>query len=171
MRAWIGWTGIRSKSKDTGVAAKLFLGYFLFMLALPLASLAASAAHVPDHPPREIEITARNYAYDPERIVVKQGEHVKLIIRTVDVGHGFYLDGYDIDEEILPDEEVIIEFVADKEGKFAIRCSVTCGPFHPYMKAELIVEGEIGNTPFLGSLVLTLVVAGLTVAYLRRRGE
>jgi cytochrome c oxidase subunit 2 len=169
MRSRVSETSIRSKSIET--AAKLILGYFFFILALPLASMAVSAGHVSEHQVREIDITARNYAYDPERIVVKQGEHIILKVRTVDVGHGFYLDGYAIDEEVLPDEEVIIEFLAEKEGKFAIRCSVTCGPFHPYMKAELIVEGEIGNTPFLGSLVLTLVVAGLTVAYLGKKGE
>lgn len=169
MRSRIDETGIRSKGPE--IAAKLILGYFLFILALPLASVVVSADHVSEPSAREIEITARNYAYDPERIVVKLGEHIRLKVRTVDVGHGFYLDGYDINEEILPDEEVVIEFVATKEGKFAIRCSVTCGPFHPYMKAELIVEGEIGNTPFLGSLVLTLVVAGLTVAYLGKKGE
>jgi cytochrome c oxidase subunit 2 len=169
MRSRISGSGI--STKGTVIATKLILGYFIIMLALSLASTVVSAGHAVEHTPREIEITARNYAYDPERIVVKQGEHIRLKVRTVDVGHGFYLDGYDIDEEILPDEEVIIEFTADKEGKFAIRCSVTCGPFHPYMKAELIVEGEIGNTPFLGSLVLTLVVAGLTVAYLGKKGE
>jgi cytochrome c oxidase subunit 2 len=152
------------------IATKLLLVYFFIILALPLASTIVHATHDPSHVV-EIEITARNYAYDPERIVVKQGDYIRLNVRTVDVGHGLYLDGYDIDEEILPDEEVTIEFVADKEGKFAIRCSVTCGPFHPYMKAELIVEGEFGNTPFLGSLVLTLVVAGITVAYLGKRGE
>ncbi|MEE9116544.1 MAG: cupredoxin domain-containing protein [Thermoplasmata archaeon] len=149
--------------------AKLLLAYFLFMLALPFAVSIASAAHDPSHKVVEIDIAARNYAYDPERIIVREGDHVRFKVRTVDVAHGFFLDGYDINEEIFPGEEIVIDFIADKVGKFSIRCSVTCGPFHPYMKGELIVEGEFGNSPFLGSLVLTIVVAGLTIAYVQRK--
>ncbi|MFQ5909884.1 MAG: cupredoxin domain-containing protein [Thermoplasmata archaeon] len=151
--------------------AKLLLMYFLFLLALQLVTVTASADHAPQHITKEIEITARNYAYDPERVIVHEGDHVRLIIRSVDVAHGFFLDGYGINEEIFPDDEVVIEFVADKVGKFAYRCSVTCGPFHPYMKGELIVEGELGNHIFLGSLILTLLLAGLTIGYLGTKGK
>ncbi|MFQ5884367.1 MAG: hypothetical protein ACE5IO_04630, partial [Thermoplasmata archaeon] len=83
-------------SRSTNLPAKLLLIYFLFLLALPLVTAVASAGHAPGHRMVEIEVTARNYAYDPERIIVREGDHVRLRIRTVDVAHGFFLDGYDI---------------------------------------------------------------------------
>lgn len=163
---------MRTSGKSPGsLSAKLLLAFFILTLALSVIIPVVSAVHGREHKIVDIEITARNYAYNPERIVVRAGDHVRLHVRTVDVAHGFYLDGFDINEEILPDEEVVIEFIADKVGKFAIRCSVTCGPFHPYMKGELIVEAEYGNYVFFGSIVLTIVVAGSTVAYLERKKE
>ena len=74
----------------------------------------------------------------------------------MDVTHGLYLEGFDLNIKIIPDspylevsrpsrpdepvervEEVI--FVAERTGKFRYRCSHTCGTMHPFMQGEFVV--------------------------------
>lgn len=109
---------------------------------------------------REIVITARQYAFDPPRIHINQGDRIRIKLVSKDVIHGFYLEGHDIDAEIRPQstkflvhhpqsgkpaEEVAeISFVANRRGKFRYRCSHTCGTLHPFMTGELLVAP---NTP------------------------
>lgn len=112
----------------------------------------------PSAPPQErrIEMTARQYAYDPPTLEVNKGDTVRLRITSRDVVHGFYLEAYDIDATIIPQSPYLelsrptrpkdapkkveeIVFVADKTGKFRYRCSHTCGTLHPFMNGELVV--------------------------------
>lgn len=109
---------------------------------------------------RHIVVSARQYAYDPPRLHVNQGDTIHLKLFSKDVIHGFYLEGHDLDAEIQPQqrkfsvrhpqsgrptEEVEeITFVASRRGKYRYRCSHTCGTMHPFMTGELIVDP---NTP------------------------
>ena len=114
---------------------------------------ASSQSLDPDR--HDIEIVARSYAFDPPVLRVQRGDEVRLRFASLDVVHGFYLEGYDFDVEIAPmrssvklrragseETEVVEEvvFVADRAGKFRYRCSKTCGFMHPFMLGELIVE-------------------------------
>lgn len=110
---------------------------------------------------RDFLITAEQYAYNPYRIVVNRGDDVHIRLAALDVVHGFYLEGYDIEAQIYPGrlpfkfrhpsieqefnkvDEVV--FTADRNGKFRYRCSVTCGTLHPFMSGEFIVRP---NYPF-----------------------
>ncbi len=129
---------------------------------------------------REFDIKARQYAYQPERIVVNRGDEVRIRLASLDVVHGFYLEGHDIDALIEPGtpvgekwatfkfrkpsegreysqvEEIV--FKADRPGKFRYRCSHTCGTMHPFMQGELIVKP---NYPFLASIGASI---GLAIA-------
>ncbi len=114
---------------------------------------------------RDFVIKARQYAYDPHRIVANQGDEVHIRVAALDVVHGFFLEGYDIEVEMHPGRlpfkmrhpsgeeafELVEEavFTADHVGKFRYRCSVPCGSLHPFMLGELIVRP---NYPFLASV-------------------
>lgn len=111
---------------------------------------------------KEFYIKARQYAYDPPRITVNKGDEVHIRLASLDVVHGFFLEGYDIDAQIEPGvrkfkfrhpsqtreftEVDEIVFTAARAGKFRYRCSHTCGTLHPFMQGELIVRP---NYPFL----------------------
>ncbi|HSN54741.1 MAG TPA: 4Fe-4S binding protein [Candidatus Sulfomarinibacteraceae bacterium] len=138
--------------------------------AVALAMLAPAAAPVDG--PHEVSITARQYGYSPHRIVVDTGDEVRLHLAALDVVHGFYLEGHDIDAEIRPGaltfrvrrpstgepfrdvEEVA--FTVGRPGKYRYRCSVTCGTLHPFMQGELVV---LPNSLFRVSAVATFGVA------------
>jgi len=120
---------------------------------------------------RTFEIKAREFAYEPGKIVVNLGDTVTFKIESKDVTHGFFIDGYGVDEKVSFGKEKTFTVVADKPGKFKIRCSVTCGPLHPFMIGELVVEVNGVNMLFLGSLsIIVLVGASAFILTARRLG-
>ncbi len=113
-----------------------------------------------------IPLTARKYGYTPPRILVNRGDTIVLKPTSLDVTHGFLLDGYPVELIIKQkginflkydweddegkvhtdwDKVSEVKFVADKPGKFTFRCTQTCGNLHPFMTGELIVRP---NTPY-----------------------
>ena len=87
-----------------------------------------------------INVRAMQWRFDPQEIVVSEGDNVELRIESVDVRHGFSIPGYNINEMLKPGSEVVINFVADKKGVFAFACSVPCGSGHSGMRGTLVVE-------------------------------
>lgn len=89
---------------------------------------------------RVIKLEAFRYAFKPGVIVVKKGEKVRIIAKSKDVTHGIKIKEYKIDQQLPPNQEKIIEFVADRAGKFNFACSVFCGFGHMKMHGKLIVK-------------------------------
>ncbi len=85
-------------------------------------------------------VTAIMWEFYPEEITVQQGDRVKIHLTTMDVQHGFYIEAWNITANLLPQRTVIIEFTADKVGRFEYYCTVYCGIGHPDMKGYVIVE-------------------------------
>lgn len=151
------------RAKWFGLALLLLVGSAA-MLAMT-TFLPASA-----QPPatREYTINASQFSYDPQVIKVNKGDRVVLRLVSVDVMHGIYLDGYNLNIKAEPGKPEVAEFIADKAGKVRFRCSVTCGPLHPFMIGELVVEP---NHPFNGAVALAIVAALGTVVYVWRKKE
>ncbi len=142
--------------------------WHIFLVALPLAllGLAVMIAPIPalQKPvTRHITLNAVQFEYAPGRIEVNQGDRLIIDFTASDVVHGFYLDGYGIDQRVAPGLTKQITFVADQPGKFHYRCSVSCGPLHPFMTGELVVGP---NLPFWRAVGLMLVALAGILAYL-----
>ncbi len=168
--------------------AALALGIVGVCAAIP--PLVAASTTGADGQKREFNIKARQYAYDPGRIKVNKGDEVHIRLVSLDVVHGFFLEGYDIDaliepgtpvEEKFPSfklrrpsqgkEYTLVEeivFKADRPGKFRYRCSHTCGTLHPFMQGELIVGP---NYPYFAGVGGTagIVIVMLASLFLRTR--
>ena len=71
---------------------------------------------------------------------------------------------HDKRQRVEPGINQTIMFIADQRGKFRYRCSVSCGPLHPFMIGELIVEPNLG---FVRAAALALVVLAGLFANLR----
>lgn len=91
---------------------------------------------------KEIAITAKRFDFTPSTVTVKQGENVRLKITSTDVTHGFELNTpfVNVNKDLSPGEEVIVEFTATEKGSWDFKCSVFCGSGHSGMKGKLVVE-------------------------------
>jgi heme/copper-type cytochrome/quinol oxidase subunit 2 len=131
-----------------------------------LACLALFIALVPAPPPlaapteRQIRIEAGSFNYTPAVIAVNPGDRVTLELASADVVHGLYLDGYGLSLVAEPGQTAQLTFAADRPGSFRFRCSVTCGPLHPFMIGKLVVGPNWLMYRAVGLSVLS-VIAGL----------
>lgn len=93
--------------------------------------------------PREIEILAHRYAFEPSRVEVTEGDRVRLVVRSADGVHGIAIKKFRVNK-IVPrkGEAVTIEFVASSAGTFEILCSEYCGEGHDQMKGTLVVQAR-----------------------------
>lgn len=138
---------------------KFFMGALIFALfASPLFVLTQSEE------PKEkvITIDAQQFSYTPGTIEVNKGDRITIRLISTDVHHGLYIDGYEVSTDARPGQDGSVTFVANETGKFVMRCSVTCGPFHPYMIAYLKVKPDyrlfgsiwLAVGIFIGSILL-----------------
>lgn len=140
----------------------------LFAALSALLALAALLIPLPAVRPqpqqRQIHLNARMFAFEPGSVKVNQGDTVTLVLHSQDVTHGIYLDGYDVNIKAEPGKPAQATFVADRQGKFRFRCSVTCGAMHPFMIGELVVGP---NLPFWRAVAALLIVVAGSVLTLR----
>lgn len=89
---------------------------------------------------RVIQIQASQYKFDPDPVVVKLGEKVRIIATSTDVHHGFAISGFKVNLSLKPGQSQTAEFTADKEGEFKEYCTVYCGSGHGDMVGRFIVQ-------------------------------
>lgn len=92
----------------------------------------------------EIWMTAVRSHFNPERVEIKEGDHVTWHItnveRAYDATHGFSLPGYNINISIEPGETATFEFDANQNGVFTYYCSEFCSALHLEMMGYFLVE-------------------------------
>jgi len=89
---------------------------------------------------KEFIMTVQDFSYNPSEINVDKGDVVKIKITSLDLRYGFSLLAFNIQEELKPNEEVIVEFVADKQGSFPYISHIFSGKGHYDLKGVIIVE-------------------------------
>ena len=61
---------------------------------------------------------------DPKELTVNEGDTVRLRVTVTKGTHDFHIDEFDIHRETPLDQEVVIEFKADKAGEFVYYCNM-----------------------------------------------
>lgn len=89
---------------------------------------------------KEFTMTAKQWKFEPNEIIVNKGDKVRLSVTSIDVTHGMAIPDYKINEYLSPGQTINIEFVADRKGTFPFACSVSCGVGHGGMSGKLIVN-------------------------------
>lgn len=116
----------------------LLVGAGACLLAGPALRLLAQE-QAPNR--REFTITARDYAFSPNRIEVMQNDLVKLTVESTDHAYSFTIDNpYRISRRIPAGGKTIIEFRADQDGAFPYYSSMTSDSRHAKMRGELVVR-------------------------------
>ena len=141
-----------------------WLGWPLAVLAV--VSILFVPLPNPTHAPatRVVRVNASSFEYTPSVVRVNPGDHVTLEVIATDVVHGLYLDGYDLSVTADPGQTARPSFVADRPGVFRFRCSVTCGPLHPFMIGKLYVGGDTLWWRGLAALAVA-AAAGLLIGH------
>jgi heme/copper-type cytochrome/quinol oxidase subunit 2 len=145
--------------RQAGIAALVALVALTIFAPLP-----AWGAHQVE---RQVTVTARSFAFEPETVRVNRGDTVVIRLESADVVHGLFVDGYEVSALAEPGRPSELRFVANRPGAFRMRCSISCGNMHPFMIGKLVVGP---NLLWLRAIAATLVtVAGALVLFWNRK--
>ncbi len=87
-----------------------------------------------------VNMTAKQFSFEPSAITVQKGDTVRLIVTSADVAHGISIPAFGISKDLDVGVTETIEFVADKAGTFPFFCNVFCGSDHKSMTGSIIVN-------------------------------
>jgi cytochrome c oxidase subunit II len=93
--------------------------------------------------PREIDIVAKRFTFEPAAIEVTEGERIRLRVSSADGVHGLQVRRLRINK-LIPrgGKAVTIDFVAPAPGTYEVLCSEECGDGHDTMTGTLIVKAR-----------------------------
>jgi cytochrome c oxidase subunit 2 len=93
--------------------------------------------------PREVPIVAKRFTFEPARVEVTEGEHVRLVVSSADGVHGVEIKKFKVNKKVpRGGDQVTIDFVASAPGEYPILCSEYCGNGHEEMKGTLVVAAK-----------------------------
>ncbi len=108
------------------------------VLAAFLTASSARRAQADDVP--VVEITAKRFAFSPDKITLKKGQTVKIRLHSEDVTHGFFLRPLKLDEEIPAGQTAEVTVTPEAAGTFTTICDHFCGANHGNMNMTIVVE-------------------------------
>lgn len=91
---------------------------------------------------RTFRLTAKRYAFTPNRLEVSEGELVRIEIHTEDIAHSLTIDQYRIAKRVDAGHPAILEFRADQAGTFPIYCNLQNDDGCRKMRGELVVRAR-----------------------------
>ena len=114
------------------------VGMLFLVFAVCVAFRGESQVRADDTP--VIEITAKRFAFTPDKITLKKGQTVKLRLHSEDVTHGFFLRPLKLDEEIPAGQTIEVTVTPQNAGTFTTICDHFCGANHGNMAMTIVVE-------------------------------
>jgi cytochrome c oxidase subunit 2 len=88
----------------------------------------------------EVHLLAKMWAFEPNRIEIPAGSKVTIYTTSIDVQHGFEIEGKAVNLMTVPGAVNKMEVVFNKPGTYRIVCNEYCGVGHPAMYGEIIVK-------------------------------
>lgn len=95
---------------------------------------------IPKAEVKTFNMVAKNFTFTPSTITVSEGDTVRINLSSSEGTHGLVIPEFGLNKVVSPGAPVVLEFVANKKGTFAFRCSVMCGEGHNDMHGTLIVQ-------------------------------
>jgi len=74
-----------------------------------------------------------------DKLYVPKDKPVKLLMKSVDVIHSFFIPAFRIKEDVVPGRETFLWFKPQALGPADIFCAEFCGQRHAYMLSQVIV--------------------------------
>jgi heme/copper-type cytochrome/quinol oxidase subunit 2 len=110
--------------------------------AAPLVRRVIAAPAAQDQAPtrREFTLTARDFAFSPNRVEAQQDELIKITVQSADNAYGFTIDDYRVSKRVPAGGSTVIEFRADRAGTFAFYSNLSNDARHSQMRGQLVVR-------------------------------
>jgi heme/copper-type cytochrome/quinol oxidase subunit 2 len=137
-----------------------FLPWLVILISAFLIIIFPFPVHAQGSTEQIFKVQASRFNYTPSILRVNPGDRVTIELTSQDVVHGLAVDGYGLEVQADPGQTARLTFTADQAGTFRLRCSVTCGPMHPFMIGKL----QVGNNQLLwrsAGLAVLVTLAGL----------
>ena len=122
---------------------------WLWSFRLPGADGKLGTSETRDVTPENSLGLNRNDAAALDDVIIEGGElhlevgkPVKILLRSVDVLHDFYVPQFRAKMDIVPGVVTYFWFIPTKTGEFEILCAELCGTGHPNMRGTVVVEEE-----------------------------
>jgi len=90
----------------------------------------------PKDPAGEDDITTQNI------LAVPVNRPVRIILRTKDVTHSFFVPHLRVKQDAVPGLAIPIHFTATKTGEYEVACAELCGMQHYKMRSRLLIMQE-----------------------------
>jgi cytochrome c oxidase subunit II len=130
---------------------------FVAALLSPSAFAQEPQEKPAERAPRIIQVTAKNFEFEPSVIHVKGGEKIQLKVMSVDKTHGLHISPFrdggkpntppgltftygDACLKLTKDMTATVEFIAQDPGTYSFLCCKKCGTGHGRMKGQIIVD-------------------------------
>jgi heme/copper-type cytochrome/quinol oxidase subunit 2 len=110
------------------------------LIASAVLALAGLHVSAQDDNHREITIAAKDGAFHPAKVEVRQNDLVKVTFTAEDGPHSLNVDAYRIAKRARPGRPAVFEFRADRAGTFPYYCNLSESAGSHDMKGELIVR-------------------------------
>ena len=121
-------------------AGLILIGAGTCLVAGPAVARLFAQDQAPNR--REFTVTAKDYRFSPERLVVTQDDLVKLTVRSEDVAYSLTIDEYRVSKRVPAGGTTSFEFRADRVGTFPFYSNLTSDARHGQTRGELVVRGR-----------------------------
>jgi plastocyanin len=98
---------------------------------------------------KDINMKAESWRFTPNIIDVNRGDLVRLHFTTAQDevalynGHGFGIEGYNVNAFLLKGTQQTVEFIADKPGTFTFRCTSFCSAPEAALENHFNMVGKL----------------------------
>lgn len=88
----------------------------------------------------EAFVVGKAFQFQPSNLIVPIGKPITFHITSVDVLHGFYVEGTNINSSVLPGQVSSFTTVFKKKGRLNVICNEYCGTGHHNMLSVVTVK-------------------------------
>lgn len=97
----------------------------------------------------EVQVTAQKWKWSFQhpngsqefsKLTVPKGRPVKLLMRSQDVLHSFFVPSFRVKQDVVPGRYTTLWFEATKAGEHQVLCTEYCGKEHSNMLATIVVK-------------------------------
>lgn len=91
----------------------------------------------------DVYLVARMWFFDPGEIRVTPGADINLYLSALDVTHGVYIEGTNVNLMAVPGSVNFARFRLGREGVYRIFCHEYCGLGHQNMAGKIVVAPAV----------------------------